>query len=125
MDFRVAVDLAGGGLKDTRPAAFRHSENVDGPKNGGLHRLDRIELVVSRRSRTGQVEDLIHFQIDRDRNVVPDQLKIRVGEKMADVGFLAREKIVETNDVVPQIKEPFAQKGTEETGTARDENTFE
>ena len=62
---------------------------------GGLH---RVVLVVDRRSRAGEVVDLVDLQEERVRHVVPNQLEVRPLEQVHDVELLAREEVVEAND---------------------------
>ena len=49
MDLRIAVDFAGRGLQDFRPAALGQAQHVDRPHHRRLHRLDGVVLVVARR----------------------------------------------------------------------------
>ena len=48
--------------------------------HAGLRRLHRIVLIVNGRGRTGEIVDLIDLQIDRERDVVADQLEVFVVE---------------------------------------------
>ena len=68
---------------------------------------------MARCGRTSQVVDLIDFQPERMDDVVPDQLEVRPGEQMADIGLLTGEEIVEADDVVPLGNRPFAKMGPE------------
>ena len=45
------------------------------PGDVRLHGFDRIELVMHRRSGTGEVVDLIHFEADGFDHVVANQLE--------------------------------------------------
>ena len=47
MDFGVAVDLAGGGLKDLRASALGQPQHVDRAMHAGLGGLYRIMLIVN------------------------------------------------------------------------------
>jgi len=85
---------------------------------GGLH---RIELIMHRRGRTGQIVDLVHFDIQRKSDVVPHQLEARVLEQVLDVGLAAGEEIVDAQYVVPGGKQALAQVRAEKTGSAGDE----
>ncbi len=55
-------------------------------------------------------------------HVVPEQLEIRPIEQMDDVRLLAREEVVEADDVVPFRDQPFAEVGAEKAGAAGDKN---
>ena len=125
MNLGVAVDLAGRGLQDLGPASLGHAQHIDRADDRGLQRLDRIELIVARRGGTGEIVDLINFQPDRMDDVVPDQLEVWLAEQMADIGLLAREEIVEANDIMPLRNQPFAEMGAEKPGSAGHENAFE
>jgi hypothetical protein len=41
-----------------------------------------------------------------------------------NVGLLAREEIIEADDIVPFLDQPFAKMGTEETGSAGHQNSM-
>ena len=58
MDLRIAVHLGGRGLKNPRLHPLGQAQHVDRAVHAGLGRLHRIELVVHRRGRAGQVVDL-------------------------------------------------------------------
>jgi len=51
MNVRVAVDLAGRGLKNLGFDALGKTQHVDRAMHAGLQRLHRIELIVDRRRR--------------------------------------------------------------------------
>ena len=46
MDLRVAVDLAGGGLKDLRAGALGQPQHVDRTMHTGLGSLHRVIVIV-------------------------------------------------------------------------------
>jgi len=60
--------------------------------------LDGIELVMDRRCWTGQVINLIDFDKERVRYIVPQQFKVTVLEKMHDVLPPSREEIIDAQD---------------------------
>ena len=118
MDLRVAVDLAGRGLQDLRPAALGHAQHVDRPHHRGLHGLDGVVLVVARRGGTGQVVDLVDLQEDRQGDVVADQLEVGPAKQVGDVRLLAGEEVVQADDVVPPLQQPLAEMRAEKAGPA-------
>ena len=61
------------------------------------------------RCRTGQVIDLIDFEVDRVDNVVTDAFKMEISEQMTDVILAAGVKIVEAKEVLSVCEKPFAQ----------------
>ena len=70
MDLRVTVDLTGRGLQNPRPRTLGESEHIDGPMHTGFGRLDGVMLIVHRRGRAGEVVDLIHLKIQRERHIM-------------------------------------------------------
>ena len=54
--------------------------------------LHRIVLVVHRRGRAGEIVDQVHFQEDRVYDVMTDQFKAGIFQKMRDVLFAAGGK---------------------------------
>ena len=81
-------------MKNPCPDALRQSEHIDRTVNAGLCRLYRIVLIARRRSRAGQVVNLVDFKIERKRDVVANQLKIGGSKQVADIGFCTGVKIV-------------------------------
>jgi hypothetical protein len=74
--------------------------------------------------RTGQVVDLIHFEVDGVGDIVTNAFEVVIPEEMADVVLAAREKIVKAQDLLSFGEKPFAQVRSEKTGAAGDENPF-
>ena len=75
--------------------------------------LDRIRLVVDRRSRTSQIVDLIDFDIERNADIVADQFKKRMVKERNDIFLRSCEKVIYAEDITPFGKKPFAEMGTE------------
>src|SRR5579862_2862669 len=124
MDRGVAVDLAGRGLEDLGLHPLRQAQHVDRAGHAGLGRLDRIELVVHRRGRAGEVVDLVHLDIEREAHVVAQRLEIRIVEEGGDVVLAAGEVVVDAEHVVPGGDQLLAEMGAEEPGPAGDENAL-
>jgi hypothetical protein len=53
-----------------------------------------------------------------------NELESRIPEKVLDVVLRAREEVVEAKDLVPLFDQPIAQMGSDEAGTARDEDAL-
>ena len=81
--------------------------------------FDRIELIVPRSGRAGQVVDFVDFQPDRMDHVMPEQFEIRPLQQMRDVRLLAGEEIVDANHVVSLLDQPLAQVRAQETRPRR------
>ena len=109
MDFRVAVDFAGRGLQHLGPTPLCHTQHVDRPHHGRLHRLDGVVLVVAWSGGAGQVVDFIDFQEDRQRHVVTDQLEVGTVQQVRDIRLLAGEEVVQADYVVAAFDQPFAE----------------
>ena len=82
MNVRIAVDLAGRGLKDLGFNALGETQHVDRAMHAGLRRLHRIELVVDRRGRARQIVNLVDLDIEQQSNVMAHDLEARVGQEM-------------------------------------------
>ena len=121
MHGRIAVHFGGGGLQDAGAHPFGHAEHIDGPHDAGLDRLDRIVLIMDRRSRTGHIVDPIHFEKNGFDDIVADKLEIRFADQIRDIPFAAREEIVQTNHIVTFGHQSPAEMGADETGTARNQ----
>ena len=65
-------------------------EHVDRAVHAGLGRLHRIELVVDRRGRAGEVVDLVDLDVERKGHVVAHQLEARIAEQVRDVALARR-----------------------------------
>ena len=109
MDLGIAVDFGGRGLEDLCLHALGEPKHVDGAMDAGLGGLDRVELVVDRGGRTGQIVDLVHFDIERESHVVTHHLKSGIADQVRDVAPAAGEIVVHAKHVVTLFDEPLAQ----------------
>lgn len=85
MDGRVAVDLTGGGDQNATGDPLCKAQHVDRSHGVRLDRLNRIEHVVRRTGRTGQVVDLIYLDVQRIDDVMVEELKVGVADPVGDV----------------------------------------
>jgi hypothetical protein len=122
MDFGVAVDFGGRGLEDSGAGALGEAEGVHGPEEGGLGGFDGVELVVRRGGGAGEVVDLVDLELEGVADVVADEFEAFVVEEVLDVALSAGEEVVEADDFVAFVEEAFAEVGTEEAGSAGDED---
>ena len=76
MHARIAVDFRRRSLEDLGLHALGQSQHVDGAEHAGLGRLHRIALVMDGRRGTGQIVDFVHLDIEREADVVANQLEI-------------------------------------------------
>ena len=124
MDLRIAVDLRCGGLEDPGLHPLGQPQRVDGAHDAGLDRLDRVVLVMNGGCRTGQVVDLIDFEVDRVDDVVTDAFKMGISQQMADVVLAAGVKIIEAKELLSLCEKPLAEVRSEKAGAAGDQNPF-
>ena len=79
---------------------------------------------MPRRRGASHVVDLIDFQKDWQRDVVPDQFKVRAVQQVNNVSLLAGKEIVQADHIMAVIDQPFAQVRTKETCAAGNKNAF-
>ncbi len=120
----IAVDLAGGGLEDLRAGPLGQAQHVDGAVDAGLGRRHRIVLVVNRRGRAGHVVDVVHLDVERERDVVPQDLEHRVVHQVHDVRLAPREIVVGADHVVTVVEEPLAEVRAQKARTAGHQDTL-
>jgi len=121
MDVRVAIDLAGRGLEDPRVQPLGQAQHVDGAVHAGLGGLHRIVLVVDRRSRAGEIVDLVDLDIERERHVMAHQLEARIAQAIDDVLLVAGEIVVDAQDVVAARQKALAEMRPQEARAAGDQ----
>ncbi len=74
---------------------------------------------------TREVVYLVHFQEQRMGHIVTHQLEIRLREQVRDVRFLAREEVIDADNVLPGLDKPVTEMGAEEAGAAGYEYSFD
>lgn len=74
------------------------------------------------RSRAGQIIDLMDglINVERVNDVVFDEFEIGIAFKMGYIFFTSGEKIVNTNNAIPLLEQPFAQMTPNKPRPARD-----
>ena len=120
----VAVALGGGGLEHARLHPLSQPQHVDGAEHAGLGGLHGVALVVDGRGRAGEVVDLVHLHIEREADVVADQLEVRVALQVRHVGVGPGVEVVRADDVAALAHQPLAQVRAEEAGPARDQDAL-
>ena len=92
--------------------------------DAGLGRLNRVVLVMNRRGRARHVVDLIDLDVERKRNVMPDQLEELGVHQMRDVALGPGEEVIDADDGRALPQEPLGQMGAQKSGTAGDQHTI-
>src|SRR5690348_13345520 len=123
MNLGIAVDLAGGGLKHATGFLPGELKNVHGADHAGLHRPDRIPLIVLWRGRTGQIVYPVKRAIDTNwlTYVVLDELKMRMIEQRTDVAHGSGEQVIDANHAVAPLQQRIAEMRPDEASAARDQ----
>ena len=80
MDFRIAIDFGGRCLENRGSHTFGESKHIDGAVHACLRRLHRIPLIVNGGGGACKIEDLVDFDIERECDVMPNQLEVRLFE---------------------------------------------
>src|SRR6266498_4336647 len=78
VNVRIAVDLRRGCLQDASFDPLRQPQHVDRTVNAGLGGLHWVELVVNGRRGTGEIEDALDLDVEREGNVVAHHLEQRM-----------------------------------------------
>ena len=123
MHCRIAVDLAGRRLQDTRAGALGQAQHVDRAVHAGLGGLHRVALVVDRRCRTGQVVDPVHFHVQRKGHIVAHQFEIRVFQQVHDVTPGAGVEIIDAQHIMAFGQQAVTQVGAKKAGATGDQNS--
>ena len=120
---RVAVHLAGARQQILGAVRLGETERVVGAQRADLERRDRVFEVIDRAGRAGEVQHDVEFVLhpERGRDVVPDELELRVGAEVVEVRQVAGDHVIDGDDVVPFGQEPLAEVRADEPGSAGDE----
>ena len=122
--FRVAINLAGGGLQDGHAQALGEAEHVDGAVHRNLGGGHRVVLVMHRGGGAGEVEDGIHLDKQRHGDIVAHRLEARVVQQVADIAAPAGEVIIHREHFGAAGEQGFAQMRAEKAGAAGDQASF-
>lgn len=103
MDRWVAIDFGGRGLHDPRLYPFGEAQHVDRPDNADLGRLNRVELVVDRARRTGEIIDLVDLDIEWKANVVPHELEARMASEVIKIALVPSKQVIDAKDFIAAL----------------------
>jgi hypothetical protein len=77
---------------------------------------------VDRRGRTGEVVDLVDFDIERKSHIVPDQFEALVPDQIFDIAPRACKKIIDAQDFMTSREQGLAKKRADEPGPTGNKN---
>jgi hypothetical protein len=123
MDIRITVDLGSRCLEDARLNPLGEPQAIDGPKQGGLHRLDGVVLVVGGRCGTRKVVDPVDLELEGINHIVPDEFESGIANEMVNVRLATGEKIIQTDDIVSLFDKSVAEMGAEKPGSSGNQDT--
>ena len=106
---RIAINFRGRCLQDLGLHALGEAQHVDRSVHADLRGLHRVELIMHGRRRAGEIENFVDFDIERKTDVVAHQLEQRVREQMLHVASSSGVEIIDTQDFVAALQQPFAQ----------------
>lgn len=96
--FGVSVNLGCGGQKDASLDAFGQTQHVESTNGRRLDGFNGVVLVMRRRSRAGEVINLINFDSDWFSNIMNNEAKVWVEQPVLNVLLLTGEEVVEDSD---------------------------
>ncbi len=73
---------------------------------------------MNRRGRAREIVDLVHFDIEREGDIVAKHFEVLVREQMLNIGPGASEIIVDADNVCPACQQALAKMRTQEAGAA-------
>jgi hypothetical protein len=79
--------------------------------NARFECLNGILLVLNWAGRAGKVKDSINLNVERESNIMANQLKLRVIQKMSDVLLAPCVKIVGNYNFVANFEQSISQMG--------------
>src|ERR1700689_5563698 len=109
MHGRIAIDLRGRSLKNCRPETLGQTQHLDRAIDARLGGLHRIVPVVLGRGRAGEIVDSVYLHVERESNIVTQQLEMRVVQKVHKVTPCAGKKVVYAKDFEAVCQQSIAQ----------------
>src|SRR5262249_38302445 len=96
---------------------------MDPPVHADFRSLHRIKLVVNGRSRTGQIENFIGLDVERETNVMAHQLEASIRQQMMHVASGPGVEIINAQNFVAAFQQAIAKVRSNKSGSAGDEDT--
>ena len=81
-------------------------------------------LIMDRRGRTGEVEDLVDLNEQRESHIVAEELEPRLRMEMGEIVLGSGEQIVDAQDFMPVGQQAVDQVRAKEPGAPGDQDTL-
>ena len=78
---------------------------------------------MRRRCRAGEIVNAIDLELEMVDDIMTYQFEARIPDQMLDVDLSSGEKIIQADDFVALLNQTVAEMGTEESGTAGNQDT--
>ena len=120
---RVAVAFGGGREEEFCAFGLGKAEGVMRPQRTDLEGLDRELEIIDGAGGRCEMKDVVDAagEVDELRDVMPNKLEVLVAGEMRDVVGIARDEVVDGNDVMAFGKEAVDEMRAEEAGAAGDD----
>ena len=120
---RVAVNFAGAGEQEAGVVVLGEAERVVGAERTDLQGLNREFEVIDGARRAREMEHVVDLvaKFQRVRDVVADELELRIRAKRVEVFEAAGEQVIDGDDLVPFGQEAFAEVRADEPGPSGNE----
>ena len=105
-------------------AAFGNAQHIHHADRRSFDGFDRIVLVSLGGCGTSQVVNLIGFDEQRPYDVVTNQLKPRMADKMADVLLRSGKEIIDADNILSHVDQPVAQVTPQKAGASGNQYRF-
>jgi hypothetical protein len=122
MNRRIPIDFARRCLENPAAQSLGQAQHVNGAVHRCLRRLHRIALIMDGRGRAGQIVNRAYFDVEREGNVVTEELETFVFPEVGDVALRAGCEIVDAKHLVSISHEPVAKMRSQEPCSPSDED---
>lgn len=123
VDIGITIHFRSRGEQNAGTRAACELEHVQRTHERRLGSANGVVLVEDWGGRASHVVDLIHFEVDRVNDIVSNELKPFVPNPVLDVRLLAREQVIQADDIVLLVLHEIVHHvGSDEARAARDQD---